>query len=102
MSFVYEEDEEEENRTRSRNYIPTWLTRSEDEFDPVTNRMRKKEIHAKRGFHGMISDKTRFVVGEGNKPEKVTRYKLNMNPNPDLGSFIIDGKMRRMQERGLI
>ena len=38
--------------------------------------------YAKRGFQGVVSKRTKFIVGEGRKSEKVRRVKLGL-PNID-------------------
>lgn len=43
-----------------------------------------RTVHAKRGYEGMLDRKTNVIVGEGNKPERVMRVKMNGNNDMNL------------------
>jgi len=65
-----------------------------DAYDAIMRQQRKRErkrvsdetggyqMYARRGFHGILDKKTKFVVGEGKRPEKVSRVKFGL-PNID-------------------
>jgi hypothetical protein len=74
--LIYLTTEEEKKRRKKesddfiKNYID-WEGYDQKKEDDRVRIMKKKNIYSARGFHGVVYRPTRFIVGEGYRPERV-------------------------------